>query len=505
MLREQTKIIESYIEEKKMEELKALLKQAQEMEILDIFAQLTEKHQLVVFRLLEKNAALALFEDLDTDEQRHLVESFTDESATEFINQMAPDDRVKLLDELPANIAKKILSQISKEEREVTNLLLGFKEETAGRIMTTEFVALNRKLTVTQATKKVKEEAPATETIYTLFITSDTKQLEGVLSLRDLIVADPQAILEDIMSDKVIKVSTDTDQEEVANLLQTLDLLAVPVVDSEERLVGIVTFDDAMDVLRDETTEDILKSAGLDSTKEKEHRRSGTLINGGLFAIWKIRIPILLIVLAGGFVAGMIVEGFEEVLEAATVIAFFIPLIMDMGGSVGGQSTTIFARGFVLGHIKAEDFWKQFRKEALVGITIGGFIGFFAYFGVGFWLGDWSLGLAVGLALIANCLIAASAGFLVPFFLIKIGADQAAGSGPIITSIKDITGLLVYFLLIITFIDVEAMAAPTPQEAVGYAIEALDTLHYYAYHELPNATREALEVLQGLLEGEGLQ
>jgi magnesium transporter len=229
-------------------------------------------------------------------------------------------------------------------------------------------------------------------------------------------------------------------------------LLAVPVVDMEEYLVGIITVDDAMDILEEESTEDMYIQAGLATIKNNEHDRSRTLIEGSLWEILKVRIPILILVLAGGFLAGMIVEGFEEVLASITAVAFFMPLIMDMGGSIGGQSTTIFARGVVLGHIKMDRFLKHLGKEALVGVSIGILVGIMAYLAAWLWLGDPLIGLAVGLALVASCLVAAVCGFLVPFVLVKIGADQAAGSGPIITSIKDISGLLIYFWLVSTLL-----------------------------------------------------
>ncbi|MCL1994870.1 MAG: magnesium transporter [Defluviitaleaceae bacterium] len=444
--------ISQYIENKNMDELKTMLSKAEELEILYAFIDLSAEEQVIVFRLLAKDTALSIFEDLDTDLQRNLLQSFTNESTIELVNEMAPDDRVKLFDELPATVTKKLIESLSHEERETTNILIGYKPETAGRIMTTEYISLKKDMKAAQALEKVLKQAKEKETIYILFVTDNAKKLEGVLSLKELLVADGDCIIEDIMSKKTISVSTDTDQEEVAATLQELDLLAIPVVDSENRMVGIVTVDDAMDVVRDEATEDIYKQAGLDSLKSSENTRSETLIKGNFWQIWRVRLPIIALVLVWGFLAGLIVEGFEGILESMTAIAFFIPLIMNMGGSVGGQSTTIFARGYVLGHIKAGEFWRQILKEAMVGFSIGSIVGFFAFFVVWAWLGEPLVALSVALALAINCLVAASAGFLVPYFLIKIGADQAAGSGPIITSIKDITGLLVYFFFVTLFL-----------------------------------------------------
>jgi len=491
--------IRSYLDCKDIDGLKTLVNEANVALVLDSLEDLPTEELLIAYRLLAKEKALFVFEQLETSAQKKLLRSFTEEKAIEIVEAMAPDDRARLFDELPAKVAKKLLGALSSEERQMTNLLLGYEAESTGRIMTPEYLRLTGEMTVEDAMATIKESAHDKETVNVVYVTNDSRKLEGAVTLLDLIMAHPLAKVSEIMK-PATSVTTNTDREETARLLQDLDLLAIPVTDMENRLVGIVTVDDAMDILEEEATEDLYIHAGLDKAKAKESVRSNVMINGNLWHILKIRIPILLMVLAGGFLAGLIVEGFEEALEAATMIAFFIPLIMDMGGSVGGQSTTVFARGFVLGHIKAGAFWKQFGKEALVGFAIGSIVGFFAYFGVGLWLGDWHLALAVALALVANCLIAASAGFLVPFLLIKIGADQAAGSGPIITSIKDITGLLVYFFLIVTFLDIDALSALEPYEAVDYGIEALDNLNEYAIDYLSPTAIEALEYLQENLE-----
>lgn len=442
----------TYLQSKDIDSLKKLLSHAEEIEILSVIKELSSEEQVIVYRLLTKERALVVFEQLDTSSQQKLLQSFTEEKVAELVNELAPDDRVRLLEELPATVAKKLIASLSSEERESTNILMGYEAKTAGRVMTTEYIALKREMTVAEALKKIKANAEDKETIYTLYVTDSARKLEGVLSLKDLVLAEAEDKIEDIMNKKVMKVSTGTDQEEVARTLQEFDLLAVPVVDKEERLVGIITVDDAMDILEEESTEDMYIQAGLATLKNKEHDRSLTLIEGSLWEILKVRIPILILVLAGGFLAGMIVEGFEEVLASITAVAFFMPLIMDMGGSIGGQSTTIFARGVVLGHIKMDRFWKHLGKEALVGGSIGILVGIMACLAAWLWLGDPLIGLAVGLALVGSCFVAAVCGFLVPFFLIKIGADQAAGSGPIITSIKDISGLLIYFWLVSTLL-----------------------------------------------------
>ena len=441
-----------YIENKDMESLKTLLADAEHKEILYALHDISSEEQAIVFRLLRKDCALSIFDQLDTDEQQHLLRSFAGERATEFVNGLAPDDRVRLLEELPATVAKKLIEALSPKEREITNILMGYESETAGRIMTTEYISLRKDVTVEQALAKVRRQAKDKETIYTLYVTDNCKKLEGVLSLKELLIADGDSKIEDIMSKQVIKVSTGTDQEEVARMLQELDLLAIPVVDKEELLIGIVTIDDAVDILEEEATEDIYDQAGLVDITGNEANRSEVLINGKLMDIWKVRLPFLLITLVAGIFAGLVINEFEQILESIAVVAIFIPLIMDMGGNVGTQSSTLFVRGVALGHIQVKNFIKHFLKEIGIGFSMGVLIGIFAGIIATVWQGMPMLGLAVGLALLVTMTLASLLGFLVPYMLIKFNVDQAAGSAPIITSIKDIAGLIIYFVFVYTFL-----------------------------------------------------
>ena len=442
------KLVMSNIKSKDMNSLKTLLNSTNEVDILDMIQELSAENQAIVYRLLSKDTALFVFEHLDTGFQQKLIRSFTEESAVEIITALDPDERVRLLDEMPATFTKKMLSALSPKEREMTNLLMGYKEQTAGRIMTPEYVRVSRNMSVAEALEKIKENAKEKETIYTIYITDDSRRLEGVISLRDLWIAAPDKMVEDVMQKIAAKVTTDTDQEETARLLQRLDWLAIPVVDKENRLVGIVTIDDAVDILEEEATEDILDAAGFADIAGRESDRSEVLTKGSIWKIWAVRLPFLVITLAAGLASGLIIEGFEEILESIVIVAFFIPLIMDMGGNVGTQSSTVFARGVVLGHINTKHFLKPFLKELGVGVSMGSMVGVAAGVIIAFWMGMPMLGFAVGLALVATITLAAVLGFLVPFMLIKLKADQAAGSAPIITSIKDISGLFIYFVLI---------------------------------------------------------
>lgn len=456
-------IILNHIKENDMENLKKMLGTAEEMEILYAFHNLDSNQQVIVFQLLSKNHALRVFEELDTDIQQNLLHSFTDDGIIEFINELAPDDRVRLLDELPATKAKKLINALSPKERQSTDVLMSYAPQTAGRIMTTEYVSLQKNLTVEEAIEKISEQAEEKETVYTLFVTDENNKIEGVLTLKGLLIArgvtgatigktDGKTLIGEIMSKNAISVSTNTDQEDVARILQELDLLAIPVIDSEQKLVGIVTIDDAVDILEEEVTEDIYDYVGLVDIKDSEADRSEILIKGSLWKIWRVRLPFLAITLAAAMFAGMLIEGVEDILESMVAVAFFIPLIMDMGGNVGTQSSTVFARGVVLGHIDVKRFLKHFVKEIGVGFSMGTLVGLIAGVIVSLWQGLPLLGLAVGLSLLATMTLAALLGFLVPFVLIRFNVDQAAGSAPIITSVKDIAGLIIYFMFVSMFL-----------------------------------------------------
>lgn len=449
-----THIVWNHLKQKDVRSLKTLVNSLEVFEILDIMWDLTPEERVVIYRLLSKEKALHVFEAFDPGFQQTLLATFTEERVKEFINEMAPDDRVKLLDELPASVTNKLINQLSEEERKETAILMGFSPETAGRIMTTEFIRLNKEMTIAEAIKKIQKQGHGKESVYTLYVTNQEKILEGVISLRDIIMSEPEDVVGDIMASKFVYVDTHTDQEAVAEILQDLDLYAVPVVDSEKRLVGMVTIDDAMDILEEEMTEDIFEKAGLLDLSHKESDRSDVLINGSIWDIWKVRLPFLVITLIGGMLAGAVVGVFEETLEAIVAVSIFIPVIMDMGGNAGTQSSTIFGRGLVLGHIHPKLFMKHWLKETGLGLSMGLLIGICAGAFAFFWQGLWGLALAVGIALTVTMTLATSLGFMIPYLLLKAGLDQAAGSDPIITTIKDITGLLIYFVLVNTFLTI---------------------------------------------------
>jgi magnesium transporter len=454
-------VILKHLETKDINALKKILLDTSEHEILDVMLTLDEHEQAIVFRLLPKAKSLYVFENLETHDQEHLLGLLTHERAIELVEWLDPDDRVKLLDELPHEVTKKLIAKLSSDERAATNLLMGFEPETAGRIMTPNFVRLRRSLKASEALEKVRRKAYDHETIYSLYITDTKGKLEGIISLRKLLTVDPNEKLEDFMNTEFTSVLTSTDQESVARLLQKRDILAIPVVDNEGCMVGIITVDDAIDILEQEATEDIFEKAGLSSN---ESNLSETLIKGSLWSIWKIRLPFLLFTLVGGLIAGFVMGGFEEMLGTIIIAAFFIPVVLDMGGSTGVQSATIFTRASILGHIEKKKVFKHIARETFVGFTMGVFTGVLCGVAVFLWQGviadsittneALSLTFAVGTALIVVMTLAAFIGFVVPYILIRLKIDQAAASGAIITTIKDISGLLIYFGLVYLFIGI---------------------------------------------------
>jgi magnesium transporter len=443
--------VKSLLQDRKMEELKLLLNQASVIEILELFDECSRDQIVVLFRLLNKENSLEVFEALDLHYQEKLLLSFTEEKVIETITELAPDDRVKLFDELPARVTKKLLYALKPEERRKTATLMGYAPQTAGRLMTPEYVRLKDNITVEEALNKIRNLPESVETLYTLYVTDSNRKLIGVVSLKDLVLAKSQQIIKDIMETQLIKVSTDTDQEETANILYDGSLLAVPVVDREDRLVGIITVDDAIGILEQEATEDIYNKAGLISSNKKESNQSAKLIDGTYIDALKVRLPFLLVTMFGGFLAGKVIHLFEGTFITVTSVAVFIPVIMDMGGNVGTQSSTIFNRALILGQINLQRFWKHILREMKVGFFLGIVMGLAAGIMAAFWQHIPMLGLVVGLALVLTITLATMLGFFIPYLLMKMGLDQAAGADPIITTIKDVTGLLIYFLLVRLF------------------------------------------------------
>ncbi len=441
------KEIRRLIDDGQSETLKQKINDIESFLLADIIEILEPEKQVVVFRLLDKERALEVFEYIEVEFQQDLLQNFTDERAFEFFQGLEPDDRAALMDELPAKVAKNLLTRLSKKEHDHTMLVMGYDDGTAGHVMTPKYISFKRGMNAAEALDKIRHVADEVETIYHLYVTDKTRRLEGMIELRDLITADPKEPIENIMREEPVHVTYDVKDEVVAKLLQDSDLLAVPVVDKENRLLGVVTVDDAMDVLSEDAIDREFDAAGFLEFTNRETDRSRVLISGKLWEILRIRVPFLIITLVGGILAGLVISGFEATLEAVIALAFFIPVVMDMGGNVGTQSSTIFTRALALGHIDFKRFIKQWSKEVLVGVCMGVILGFAAGIAAFAWQTDFRLALVVFAAILFTITIATALGFIVPYLLLRLGADQAAASAPFITTIKDITGLFIFFLL----------------------------------------------------------
>ncbi len=439
--------VQEHLETGSVEALKAVVKDADMDELRALVESLMPENRVVIFRLLEKDRALALFEQLDVEQRQHLISSFTRDEATAIFAALAPDDRARLLDEMPAAVTKRLVEALPPSERAQLNLLLGYDPETAGRIMTPKYIRLTRDMTVEEALQKIRRVGREREAIHTLYVTDAERRLLGQVSLRSLILAEVDETIDSLMDTEALFVGTDADQEEAARKLQHHDLLSLPVVDHGHRLVGVITIDDAMEIMEEEVTEDFFDKAALTPFADDPMHQSYRLANGTIREIFPLRVPFLLITMIGGLLAGTVVHAFESTIAAIPMLAVFIPVVMDMGGNAGTQSTTIFARAAALGHINLRRFGAHLLLEIGVGASIGLALGLVTGGIAALWQDPPTVGLVVALSLALTVTLATLLGFLIPYTLMKLGIDPAVGADPIITTIKDITGLLIYFAL----------------------------------------------------------
>lgn len=409
-------------------------------DIAELLEHTDDKLSIIVFRLLSKDAAADVFSHMSPEKQIALSRLTNDEELAIIVNELFFDDKIDFLEEMPAYVVKKILKNSSETERKLVNHFLNYPDSSAGGLMTIEFVDLNKHMTVAQALEKIRATAPNKETIYTCYCTDAYRKLEGTVSLKDLILASPATAVEEIMQKEVLSVDTHEDQEHIAALFQKYDLLSLPVVDHEKRLVGIITVDDVVDVIEKENTEDFHMMAAVYGKSRRDKLLQGSVPN----AI-RLRLPWLIITLFGGMLAGGIIQIFEEALTAVIVLAMFIPVIMDMGGDVGIQTSTIVIRGLATGDINKENVWKCLIREIMIGISMGVICGVVIGIAGQIWQGVPMLGVAVGGAMITTITGASFLGAFLPVIFNRVGVDPAVVSGPLITTIKDITGLLIYF------------------------------------------------------------
>ncbi|MDW7671683.1 MAG: magnesium transporter [Bacillota bacterium] len=406
---------------------------------------LMEEDERVLFRKLTDEDLADVIEELDYEEQQSLLQKLGPARGIRIIEKMAPDDAADYLGELEESERQKIISRLAPDFASDINHLLRYPENTAGGLMTTEYFVLHARDTVEKAIDRLRHLAPDAETAYYLYVVDTRHQLIGVVSIRELIVAAPDTLVEEIMSERVASVPVEMDQEEVARTMSNYGFLAVPVV-SGTRMVGVITVDDAMEVMEEEASEDMMKFGGISGVEADTHDLSTGILESVMG-----RIPWLVLLLGLGLLAGNIIAYFEATLDAVVVLAIFIPMIADMAGNTGTQSLAIVVRGLTMGQFKGKDVWRLIRREAEVGFMIGIVNGILVSIVATVWQGSLMLGFVIGLSLSITLFFATMAGTLVPLLMAKMNIDPAFASGPFITTINDLVGLTIYFTIATRF------------------------------------------------------
>lgn len=417
--------------------VRSILDVMNEVDIASLLSTLSDKELALAFRLIPKDKAAEVFSNMDTSMQTYLVTMFTEKELKELLDDLYMDDTVDMLEELPANLVKRILATVSASDRSMINQLLNYPEDSAGSIMTTEYVDLREEMTVGQAMAHIKKTGIHKETIYTCYIT-ERRKLVGIVSAKDLMTTDDNVPIKDLMETEIISVYTHADQEQVAQLFTKYDLLALPVIDQDGRMVGIVTFDDAMDVMVDEATEDITKMAAINPS-EKTYFETSVLQHA------KNRIPWLLILMFTSIITGTIITRYENAFAAIPLLVSFIPMLMDTGGNCGSQSATLIIRGIALDEIRFTDLFKVMFKEFRISLIVGAFLA--VANGVRIFIQYHNSGLAVVIAcsLMGTVIMAKLVGCILPLLAKKVNLDPAIMASPLITTLVDTFSILIYF------------------------------------------------------------
>lgn len=440
------------LQEKKFAQLK---KELQEMNPADIASLVEEMDEVdefgereltLLYRILPKEMAADVFTYMDSGMQKVLINAFSDKELRDVIDELYIDDTVDIIEEMPANVVSRILKNTDADTRKQINQLLNYPKDSAGSVMTTEFVYLKKDSTVKEAFDQIRRIGLVKETVYTCYVT-ENRRLLGVVTVLDMLVADYETHIEDIMETNVISVNTHDDQETAAQMLSKYDLAAIPVVDGDNRLVGIVTFDDAMDVIRDEDTEDIEKMAAMLPSGRPYMKQS-------ILQIWKQRIPWLILLMVSATFTGMILSKFEDALSVVPALTIFIPMLMDTGGNSGGQASVTIIRGLSLNEIHFRDIFKVMWKELRVGILCAATIAAVVFVKVIFIdQKGASIAAVVAITIFFVIVIAKLVGCTLPMLAKKIGFDPAVMASPFITTIVDALSLLVYFAIASRFLN----------------------------------------------------
>ncbi|MCC8073205.1 MAG: magnesium transporter [Clostridiales bacterium] len=441
--------ISALYRDRKFSEIKNIFKEINPTDIAAMYDEFTDEQRILFFRLLPKEEAAETFVELDGDTQESLILAFSDTELREVLDELYLDDTVDIIEEMPATIVRRILKNTDSQTRASINTLLKYPEDSAGSIMTTELVDLKKDNTVEDAFKRIRRTGVDKETIYTCYVTDKSRHLIGVTTVKELLLHEYEDKIEDFMETNTIFVYTHDDKETAANLFDRYNFLALPVVDMEQRLVGIITVDDAIDVLQEENTEDIHKMNAIVRTSEKPYLKIG------VFETWKSRIPWLMLLMVSGTFTSMIINAFEDKLSALIVLTAFIPMLMDTGGNSGSQASVTVIRALSLNEIEMKDIFKVIFKELRVGILCGLSLASVNFVKI-LLIDKMLLGtegitllvdLVISLTLVVEIIFAKIVGCTLPIFAKKLKFDPAVMSSPFITTIIDALSLLIYFQL----------------------------------------------------------
>ncbi len=436
------------LEQKKMKALQELMEENSAFDVAQFLSDLQGQSMIKVFRLLSKEHGADVFAELDVPEQEYIINSVTDSELGSILEELYLDDTVDMMEELPANIVARVMRISTPETRTLINQYLKYPENSAGSIMTAEFIDLKKYMNVKESFARIKRIGADKETVYTCFVTSADRKLEGVVTVKNLIMAEDDDIIEDIMNDVVIYATTEDDQEDVSNMFSDYNLLTIPVVDREHRLVGIVTVDDVMDVMEQEATEDIELMAAI-TPSDKPYSRTP------VSEIWKNRLPWLMLLMLSATFTSMIVTSFEDALAAQAALIAFMPMLMGTGGNSGSQASTAVIRSLSIGDTEPKDVlmvvWKELRVSVMCGITLAA-VNFVKMFIVDKWLlGNSDVTMMVALTVCLTVLLvvifAKIVGCTLPMLAEKIGIDPAVMASPLITTLTDAVSLLIYFAI----------------------------------------------------------
>ena len=425
------------LQQRQYKAVRSILDVMNEVDIASLLSELDDRELALAFRLIPKDKAAEVFANMDSSMQKYLVEIFSEKELKELLDDLYMDDTVDILEELPANLVNRILDTVSTSDRALINQLLNYPEDSAGSIMTTEYVDIRENMTVAQAMAHIKQTGIHKETIYTCYVT-ERRRLIGIVSAKDLMTTDDDVQIRDLMETEIISVGTHTDKEDVAQLFTRYDFLAIPVLDAEGLMVGIVTFDDAMDVMVEEATEDITKMAAINPSEK-------TYFETSVFAHAKNRIPWLLILMFTSIITGTIITKYENAFAAIPLLVSFIPMLMDTGGNCGSQSSTLIIRGIALSQIRFQDIFRVIFKEFRISLIVGSVLAVTNGVRIMIQYDDPALALVIALSLIGTVVAAKLVGCMLPLLASKAHLDPAIMASPLITTLVDIFSILIYF------------------------------------------------------------